>query len=253
MILRDAFDLIFPRTCHICGAPLDDSENFVCQPCVATLPRTGYHSQPDNRFEERFAGRFSFDRGASLFFYDRDGDLAKLVHDFKYRGYSSLAREMGRIMARELLPTGFLDRIEIIVPVGMHRLKRWQRGYNQATELARGLAETLNTTLSPNTGTNTSHTPNTGTNRSHTPKVEVWDCLAMNRYHRSQTRRTAEERAKSMRNIFRVKKGYDLTARTILLLDDICTTGSTLAEAAEALSDTTPKLKLRLLTLASTY
>ena len=125
----------------------------------------------------------------------------------------------------------------------MHRLKRWQRGYNQATELARGLAETLNTNLSPNTGTN----------RSHTPKVEVWDCLAMNRYHRSQTRRSAEERAKSMRNIFRVKKGYDLTARTILLLDDICTTGSTLAEAAEALSATTPKLKLRLLTLASTY
>ena len=220
---------------------------------LATLPRTGYHSQPENRFEERFAGRFLFDRGASLFFYDRDGDLAKLVHDFKYRGYSSLAREMGRIMARELLPTGFLDRIEIIVPVGMHRLKRWQRGYNQATELARGLAETLNTTLSPNTGTNTSHTPNTGTNTSHTPKVEVWDCLAMNRYHRYQTRRTAEERAKSMRNIFRVKKGYDLTARTILLLDDICTTGSTLAEAAEALSATTPKLKLRLLTLASTY
>ena len=243
MILRDAFDLIFPRTCHICGAPLDDSENFVCLPCVATLPRTGYHSQPDNRFEERFAGRFSFDRGASLFFYDRDGDLAKLVHDFKYRGYSSLAREMGRIMARELLPTGFLDSIEIIVPVGMHRLKRWQRGYNQATELARGLAETLNTNFSPNTGTN----------RSHTPKVEVWDCLAMNRYHRSQTRRSSEERAKSMRNIFRVKKGYDLTARTILLLDDICTTGSTLAEAAEALSATTPKLKLRLLTLASTY
>lgn len=246
MIFRDAFDLIFPRLCHICEAPLDDEEEFICTPCRVSLPRTGYHTQRNNRFEERFAGIFPFERGTAHFFYDRNGDLAQLVHDFKYRGFPSLARTLGRLMGRELHPTGFLDDVDVIVPVGMHYLKRWKRGYNQALELAKGLTEML--------------VDEAGMD------VEIWDCLTMSRMHRSQTRRTGEDRAKSMRDIFRVRRGYDLTGHTVLLLDDICTTGSTMTAAAEALHlsalppglpptfyPQTPPFRLRLLTLACTY
>lgn len=236
LILRDAFNLVLPRTCHVCGALLSDDERFVCTPCLSTLPRTGYHSVQKNRFEERFAGIFPFERGASVFFYDKGGDLAGLVHDFKYRGFPGLARELGRIMGRELSATGFLDGIDVIIPVGMHWLKRIRRGYNQAVELARGLAEEINRTRSKGS-----------------VSVEIWDCLEMARYHTSQTRRSADQRVASVRGLFRLRHGYDLTGQRVLLLDDICTTGSTMTAAAETLTASTQKIGLRLLTLASTY
>lgn len=236
-LFQDAFNFIFPKTCHVCGAVLGDGEEYLCPLCLATIPRTGYHSTKNNRFEERFAGVFPFEKGASLFFYEKSSPLADLVVEFKYKGYSGLAREMGRIMARELQPTGFLDGIEVIVPVGMPLWRRWKRGYNQAEELATGIADIL--------GRKT---------------VPVIDCLRARRYHSSQTRRSATDRRDSMRGMFTVKPKYGpggpnargLSQRTTLLVDDVCTTGSTMLAAAEALHAAHPDIRLRLLTLAST-
>lgn len=239
-LFSNIYDLILPRTCHICGTQLDSSERFVCSTCLSQLPRTGYHSIEDNRFEERFAGKFPFDRGASLFFYEKQGNVAQIVHDFKYRGFQGLAREMGRIMGHELLPTGFLDDLDVIVPVGMNLLKKWRREYNQAEELAFGLAEVMNEAVGTIPGRSLR-------------KVEVVDCLSMSRWHTSQTRRSEAERAGSVRNIFRIKKNYNLDGARVLLLDDICTTGSTMTAAAETITSAATKIRLRLLTLASTY
>lgn len=268
-ILKDAFDFIFPKTCHICGALLDDDEEYLCPLCLASIPRTDYHSKRNNRFEERFAGIIPFERGASLFFYEKSGPLADLIVEFKYKGYSGLARAMGRILGRELKPTGFLDGVDTIIPIGMPLVRLWHRGYNQAEELAKGIADILGRR-----------------------DIPVLDCLKANRYHSSQTRRSAEDRAQSMRGFFSVRgtnnsdtkkttsrnAGIDstdntlfkqitsifksiltlnyspinLNGHTVLLVDDVCTTGSTMIAAADALTAAFPDIRLILLTLAST-
>ncbi len=227
-IFKDAFDFIFPRRCVVCRAQLDDKEeNFVCLLCLESLPQTGYHLIKDNLFEERFAGRIPFDRGTALYFYDRGGPVSSIVHDFKYHDLPGLATEMGREMYRQLSPAGFLDGVDAVIPIGTHVFRLLERGYNQTLKLAEGLAESSD--------------------------LDIIDCLRMKRFHRSQTKRNATERTRSVSNLFKVKGNPELKDKHVLLLDDICTTGSTMVAAAEALLAYDPSIRLRLLTLACTY
>lgn len=236
-ILHDAFNFIFPRRCVVCENELDDdNENFVCLACLGTLPVTGFHKILNNPFEERFAGKFPFDRGTAVYFYERSAPISQIVHGFKYHNLPGLATEMGREIVRELHDSDFFDDIDLIIPVGSHFLRLLERGYNQTCMLAKGISE------------------ETG--------IPVADCLRMRRYHVSQTKKTAEQRIHSTKRLFKVlprrlEPFYSLQApnRTlhVLLIDDICTTGSTLLAAADALLDYDPSLQLRLLTLACTF
>lgn len=225
--LRSTLDALFPRECHACGTLLGPDERFVCASCLARFPRTRYHRQPDNAMERRFMGLFPFERATGLFFYSRDSEISGLIHDFKYRGFPGLARMMGRVMARELLPAGFFDGIDVIQPVPLHWLRQATRGYNQSRELALG--------LSSETG------------------LPVVDAVKAVRHHRTQTSLTSEARRRNLRGIFRVTDPQALAGRGVLLLDDVCTTGTTLAELARAVHDSVAGVRIVMLTLGVTF
>ena len=221
-------DFIFPRVCHLCGANLADGERFVCHACVRSMPRTLYHQRPNNPMEQRFAGLFTFERATAVFFYSRSSQLSQLVQDLKYRHFRGLARQLGRIAGDELFHTGFLSDIEAIVPVPMHWLKKSLRGYNQTEEIAAGLSET------------------TG--------IPVCKDLHADRPHRTQTSLTLAQRRANTSDIFSYRPPAAAPAdRHILLLDDICTTGSTLTSAAEAILAVAPDTRITLLTLGVTF
>lgn len=129
-LLSDLGDALFPRVCHVCGVPVGGDSPYVCPACLARLPRTGYHRVPDNAMEQRFLGLFPFRQATGHFFYSRDSGLAVLMHDLKYHRFPGLARHLGRIVASELLSTGFLTGIDMAVPVPMHFMKQAARGYN---------------------------------------------------------------------------------------------------------------------------
>lgn len=222
-----ALDFLFPRHCHICDAPLTQVESYVCSTCLARLPRTNYHRMPMNFMEQRFLGLVPFQRAAGHFFYSREGELSTLIQDFKYRHFGGLARRMGRLMGDELIITGFLSDIDLIVPVPMHWLKKGKRGYNQTEKIARGLSEA------------------TGINMSLELKAV--------RGHRTQTSLSREQRLANTAGIFLAPHPERLHGRHILLLDDVCTTGATLSEAARALLNAVPDCRVSFLTLGVTF
>lgn len=221
-------DFIFPRVCHLCGAPLSaDKEDLICVPCLAQLPRTLYHRQPGNPMEMRFAGLFPFERATGHFFYSPGSELSRLIQDFKYRHFRNLARFMGKIVGTELLLTGFLSDIDYIVPIPMHFIKKARRGYNQTEEIALG--------ISIGTG------------------IPVDTSLRASRPHRTQTSLSHAERRENIHDIFTLKNGNHLRNKHILLLDDVCTTGSTLTEAAETIHRLNIGIKISMLTLGVTF
>lgn len=225
-MLRAALDFLMPRTCHICDGKLADHEQFVCTMCLDKLPRTRYHSMPMNGMVQRFAGQFPFRHASGHFFYSRSSDLARLVHNFKYHSYPSLARRLGRLMAEELYITPFLNDIDVIIPVPMHWLKKARRGYNQAEMLALGIAEV-------------------------TGAAVVTDLRAV-RGHRTQTKMTLQQRLLNTEGLFRVDDPSRIDGHGVLLVDDVCTTGSTLANASRALWRDSAPSSLTLLTLGVT-
>lgn len=219
-------DLLFPRVCHLCDVTLGDNESYVCTSCLSRLQRTGFHRIPDNQMEQRFVGLLPYRRGAGHFFYSRDSDIAVLMQDLKYRHYRGLARYLGEVMAMELLPTGFLNDIDGIVPMPMHSLKKARRGYNQAEELAAGVSKISG--------------------------LPIYKNVYSKRRHATQTSKTLEERRRNTRGVFAVRNAEELEGKRLLLLDDVCTTGSSLLSLGETITAKVSDVELVLLTLAVT-
>ncbi len=226
-LLVNLADYLFPRVCHICGVRLGRSEKYVCSPCMSRLPRTLYHRVPDNPMEQRFMGLFPFERATGHFFYSRDSELSVLMHDLKYHRFRGLARHLGSVVANELIAAGFMTGIDVVVPVPMHFIKKARRGYNQTEEIARGISAATGIPVALN--------------------------LVAVRSHRTQTSLTLDRRVRNTENLFRLKNPGEIDGRGVLLVDDVCTTGSTLTSAAQSIIKVAPGVRLSLLTLGVTF
>ena len=233
--LGDIVDFLIPPACHVCGASLLKGERFLCPSCIAALPRTHYYSgyagtqapSAMNPMEHRFAGKFPFGHAVGYFFYAPDSRMASLIHDFKYRNFPSLARRLGDIIGTELFLTGFFSDVDFLMPVPIHWSKRLKRGYNQTEMLARGVSDAS--------------------------KVAVSTDLRAIKAHRTQTHLTPLERAANTRGIFRLSHPERYAGKHIVIMDDVCTTGSTLTACAESILRDAPTARISILTLAVTF
>ncbi len=225
-LLRHILDFLLPAECRLCCAPLPPGRESLCPLCEAGLARTGYQLDPDNPMAMRFAGRFPFEKATGHFFYSPEAGISHLIQDFKYRGAASLARELGGLIAVELMTSGLFDGVDVLMPVPLHWIKRMRRGYNQTEMIAAGVADVTGIPLSR-------------------------DFKAV-RGHKSQTRVSATVRLENTRGVFKLNHPEDYAGRHIMLIDDVCTTGSTLTSAAETVLAAVPSARISLLTLAVT-
>lgn len=148
----------------------------------------------------------SFDSLRSAFLFS--GVLRTAIHQFKYRGISSLAPALGTLLADYLSMNPM--PADLIVPVPLHRDRRRERGYDQAELLARSLSRLIGV-----------------------PVGDQW--VLRSRATPPQARAaSAAERRRNMRGAFVAGPGLE-TGRSVLLIDDVCTTGATMESCALAL------------------
>lgn len=225
-IFKNITQFIFPETCHLCGNKLNGDIHYLCPTCLSDLPRSLYHRLPFNPMEERFVGKFRFERANAHLHYSPSSSVATLMKDLKYHQFKGLAKYLGEIAGKELFTTDFFDGIDYIVPVPMHFLKKAKRGYNQAQIISEGVSEI------------------TG--------IEIGNFLKATRSHKTQTKRTIEERRQNLKGIFSVATTLDLNNCHILILDDVCTTGATITEAAITILAAYPDARISILTIGAT-
>ncbi len=154
--------------------------------------------------------------------YGYGGYVRDLVHRFKYRGAVYLAPFFAGAMAAAWRRHG-LGRPELIVPVPMHWWRELWRGYNQAALLGHELGRLWG--------------------------VPVRRALGRARWSRRQVELGREQRQKNLRRVFGVRRPAELAGKCVLLVDDVFTTGATLATAAGAVLDCKPST-VDVLTLA---
>jgi ComF family protein len=123
----------------------------------------------------------------------------------------ALSEAVGERLAEAIVPKLGQVRIDLAVPVPLHWRRQWQRGFNQSQLLARALARRLNVPCGQNV-----------MRVRHTPK---------------QTTLSPTGRRENMRNAFRAARMAALVGKSVVLVDDVLTTGSTAHEAARALRD----------------
>ena len=190
------------------------------------LPRTHLEEIEFNQMEQLFAGKVRIKRATGYFYYEKSSPYVQILHDIKYRNLPRMAQWLAARAVDDMRDSGFFDSVEVVVPVPLHVSKLAQRGYNQSDYIARGLAQRLH--------------------------VPVCHALVAKRAHGSQTRRGATERWLNAQNTYFLNpsKAGRLENRSVLLVDDVVTTGATLEACVRALQQV-PGVSVSVFTLAA--
>jgi ComF family protein len=199
-LVQDLIEFALPQRCPGCGAEARP-EHLLCDGCVARIPRfagalcvrclaAGREPAPC-RAHPGYAAH-------AAWLYDERA--ARFVQALKYEERPGLARAAGREMAWTL-PRGY--RPDWVTEVPLHRVRLRERGYNQAALLADAVAEALAAPRYPR-------------------------ALTRERPTRTQASLGPAERRANLAGAFRIGRPEEWTGRSVLIVDDVLTTGATL-------------------------
>ncbi|MDD5617749.1 MAG: ComF family protein [Candidatus Omnitrophica bacterium] len=235
----DSFiDIIYPPLCATCNKPNHQKENkgYICDECFYGIKR---HIPPFcskcgrslNDMENISRGicascmdkQYYFDRAHSLCVYK--GDIKELIHRFKYNQKLQYKIIFEKLIREFLQNFNILRDIDLIIPIPLHPARLREREYNQSqiiASIAGGLLE---------------------------KPVEA-DILFRIRNTKPQIELNEKTRIKNISGCFTVRNTDKIKSKSVLLIDDVLTTGTTLSEAAQVIKKYNPD-KISVLTLAS--
>lgn len=209
--LTDLLDLCYPSACTACQTPLVQNEDVICTYCLHNLPLTGFELLNENPLLSSFTGRCRLEKAASYMFFEKGGRVQNLLHALKYLGRKEVGQRLGELMGRSLQKSGFLNTIDLIIPIPLHPRKFKKRGYNQSSLLAQPIARI-----------------------NDIPFLE--DALIRGSFSETQTRKSRFARWLNVRDIFQVADREVFKDRHVLIIDDVVTTGSTVEACADKLA-----------------
>lgn len=233
-------DFVLPRVCVVCGRPLLLQEKHICLCCMADMPETGFVAQSHNPMADRFNRAISvlssparesdeyepYAYAAALFYYTSDNGYTHITQALKYERNFGAGKFFASMLGKRLSESELFGDVDMVVPVPLHWLRRWKRGYNQAEVIAGQVAGCLGCVCMP-------------------------DMLRRVRRTSTQTRLSGEQKRSNVSGAFVAARRPAVIPRHILLVDDVFTSGSTLASCHSALREIFgPQTRISAATLA---
>lgn len=198
-------DLLYPPVCLHCGARISSS-SILCISCRSSLEVVD--GADLSTLLDRL-GNHEIDRISAVWYFDRGNPLQDVQHALKYGNRPAcgvwLGRHLRRALERETPPHS-----AVVVPIPLHRRRLLTRGFNQSAIIGRAVADTLAIRLEEG-------------------------ALSRPRSTRTQVSLSRADRRKNLSTAFATPHTELIKGRCILLVDDVMTTGATLAEAAAVL------------------
>ena len=175
------------------------------------LPRTGFQLDAyDNAMARLFWGIIPVERAAALFHYEAGSSVSHVIYDLKYHNQPQIGHDMGSLMATEFSEAGFFEGIDMIIPVPLAKKRQLQRGYNQSLCIAKGI--------------------------SRVTGLPIYNkVVRRTKFVKSQTQMSHWGRQENVENVFKLKDTDAVRGHHILLVDDVVTTGATMAACAREL------------------
>ena len=193
--------------CYICSTPFQYSlgDHIACAKCLETPP--------------------NFDQCKSIMKYNNHSK--KLIMHFKNHNAGYLKKFFVRLIMNHT--TDFMNQVDIIMPVPIHKWRMFWRGYNQSELIAKELAHV-------------------------TGKKYLRDGLLKIHMTKSQSHYKQKDRLQNVKNTFEINGEHEriIKNKNILLVDDVITTGATINECAKVLKNHNAA-KVFIITLAKTY
>lgn len=209
----DIFDFIFPKKCLGCAK----DGAYLCTSCIKKVkvarPRCVECERPsiDGMTHVKCKRELGLDAVVSIWAYE--GVIRKAVLSLKYKFALEIAKEiadhsLGYLKENKLV----FPKDPILIPIPLYKTRSNWRGFNQAEEIGRLIAEEMNWKFSQ-------------------------DLLIRKKSVKPQAELKEEERLKNIKGVFAVNSHYSsfIIHTPIILFDDVLTTGATLKEAAKIL------------------
>lgn len=222
-LLRDVIDFCYPGICAHCRLACD-ADGFLCEACLAGLSELEHaaacdlcamplatHGAPCPFCQEK--GVPHYDRIFRLGTYD--DPLKNLIIQMKYHGRWPLGERLAERLLAQPRVAALLAGAEVLVPVPLHVVRQFRRGYNQAAVIAHHLRR-----------------------RAGKPIAKP---LARIRNTETQTHlHSREKRVENLRKAFRLMDAKSVRGRHVVVIDDVMTTGATLQTVARAMRPARP-------------
>ncbi len=223
-------DLIYPRRCEGCEAALafgrTEASRWLCDECLAALPRIQppFCSNCGEPYDGAMSDSFRCGNCAdtkhhfdfAIAAYMAEDTMRHLIHRFKYQHQLHLRGLLASLLARTLEDPRLcqINRSAwVLVPVPLYHARQREREYNQAWELCRHLSQTSG--------------------------IMAVEALSRVRPTTAQASLSRKQRLENLKGVFQMKRPWfkpqPLTGKSVLLVDDVLTTGSTASECAQVL------------------
>ncbi|QBQ42835.1 ComF family protein [Sphingobacterium psychroaquaticum] len=204
--------ILFPPLCIACEDVLLYQERLLCITCLFHLPVNDHYLFQENEITRRLLGKMELHSGMAYFSFAKSSFVQEIVHKMKYRGRQDIGLHFGQLIGKQLQQSTSLPPLDLIVPIPLHRKKMKARGYNQSDALADGIAKVLSVDVDKHLLERVRNSP-------------------------SQTKMKRIDRDENVEGAFICRSTNKLTGKHILLVDDVVTTGATIAAAAQAIQD----------------
>ena len=202
-------DFIYPPICSICNQLSDRKELPVCSNCWNTFTAVSPAHPTWIEIKSKIISRGNVEDLFSCYLFESEGNLQKAIHLLKYGGMTSIGVHLGRDIGSTIARMPELLDADYIIPVPLHKRKRRERGYNQSEFICKGINGIVEVPVMPS-------------------------LLSRVRYTQTQTHLNMEERIRNVNEAFIVPEKYIpiVKGKTIIIVDDVITTGSTIDSCA---------------------
>ncbi|MCX8011118.1 MAG: phosphoribosyltransferase family protein [Ignavibacteria bacterium] len=216
-------DVLFPNICYNCENKIHHSKFVICSNCVENLKQTNF-----DLIKSTYDAHFYSDRVINNFYskyiFEKDSSIQNILHHLKYRKVSKIGIQLGIELGKDLTSFNWFSSIDILIPIPLFKMKEIERGYNQSLMICKGIREVTDKPIDTNS-------------------------IKRIRNTKSQTQLNLLERQENIMRAFRVKNNSDIIGKSILIVDDVTTTGATSNEGARTLLESGAK-EVSLATLA---
>lgn len=199
-MLNKIISYVYPNSCGFCNKII--SEEYTCKNCQEKL-KYMYESEKQLVSVNKY-----FD--VLICAYKYKGIIRSKILQYKFKNkkylYASLSERLIELLNM------YSNEIDIIIPVPIHFIRSFNRGYNQSFLIARFIAKKMAKELKNN-------------------------ILKKIRNNKPQSLLTANKRKNNVCNAYKVVRTDDIKGKTILLIDDIYTTGATVNECSKVLKE----------------
>lgn len=195
-------------TCAACKNYLTQNEFPLCWRCSQDLHKTNHFKNQFNELHNELSWRIPLFSAQSLTYFKQLSTEQKLLHQLKYKKSQKTGIWMGQQIAQAMLDCSYLKDVDVLLPIPMSNRNQRKRGYNQAEEIALGMAQILDIPIA----------------------------FPLKKTHQNSNTTKQDRKSRMSATQIPFTHNYELKSYWhALIVDDVITTGSTVSQFISAL------------------